>query len=306
MTTSSPGCQRVTPSPTFHTMPEASEPPMWWSSGWERKTETGFPSAAQTLLKLTPAAITRTITSKAPGSGTSISSIWKASRGSPSRSSRITQAAIVSGRVPGSTSSSETFVMSTAKLPRSPGWPDATRTAYRSSIATVKALLIGVPASHPTVAAELMLARKGIEIDRFDLVPGLHRFVLRRAFPDGTVPAMVLDGRRLQGTRTISRALDVIAPEPALFPAEPERRAARERAELWGDLVLQPVVRRLAWAALKRDRSTIDTFLDDARLGLPTGLAVATAAPVAALSARLNRASDRSARRDLEALPRLL
>jgi hypothetical protein len=28
------GFQRVTPSPTFHTMPEASEPPMWWSSGW--------------------------------------------------------------------------------------------------------------------------------------------------------------------------------------------------------------------------------------------------------------------------------
>jgi glutathione S-transferase len=170
----------------------------------------------------------------------------------------------------------------------------------------VKALLIGVPASHPTVAAELMLARKGIEVDRFDLVPGLHRFVLRRAFPEGTVPAMVLDGRRLQGTRAISRALDVIAPEPALFPDDPERRTAVERTELWGDLVFQPVARRLAWAALKRDRSTIDSFLEGARLGLPTGLAVATAGPVVALCARLNRASDRSAGRDLETLPRLL
>ena len=44
---------------------------------------TGSPSAAQTLLKFTPAAITRTITSNAPGSGTSISSSWKASIGSP-------------------------------------------------------------------------------------------------------------------------------------------------------------------------------------------------------------------------------
>jgi glutathione S-transferase len=170
----------------------------------------------------------------------------------------------------------------------------------------VKAVLIGVPASHPTVAAELMLARKGIEFDRFDLVPGLHRFVLRRVFPGGTVPAMVLDGQRLQGTRTISRALDVLMPEPALFPDDPERRAAVERAELWGDLVLQPAVRRLAWAALKRDRSTIGTFLEGAHLGLPTGLAVATAAPVIALSAWLNRAGDRSAKRDLAALPRLL
>src|SRR4051794_32984730 len=35
ITTSSPGFQVVTPSPTFHTTPEASEPPMWCPySGW--------------------------------------------------------------------------------------------------------------------------------------------------------------------------------------------------------------------------------------------------------------------------------
>src|SRR5919109_1579289 len=110
MTTSSPGFHLVTPSPTLHTTPEASEPPMWWPHwGWSpySNTDTGFPSEAQTLLKLTPAAITRTITSNAPGSGTSISSSLKASFGSPSRSWRITHAAIVSGRVPGSTSSLE-------------------------------------------------------------------------------------------------------------------------------------------------------------------------------------------------------
>ena len=30
ITTSSPGFHRVTPAPTFQTMPDASEPPMWW------------------------------------------------------------------------------------------------------------------------------------------------------------------------------------------------------------------------------------------------------------------------------------
>src|SRR3954469_20104423 len=113
-TTSSPGFQRVTPSPTFQTMPDASEPPMWWSSAWERKTDTGLPSAAQTLLKFTPAAMTRTVTSNAAGSGTSISSSWNASLGSPSRSARITQAAIVSGSSPGSVSTRDTCVKSTA------------------------------------------------------------------------------------------------------------------------------------------------------------------------------------------------
>ena len=62
-------------------------------------TPTGSPSAAHTLLKFTPAAITRTITSNAPGSGTSISSSWNASIGSPWRSSRMTQAAIVRGEL---------------------------------------------------------------------------------------------------------------------------------------------------------------------------------------------------------------
>jgi hypothetical protein len=60
--------------------------------------------------------MTRTITSKAPGSGSSISSSWKASFGSPSRSCRITHAAIVSGSSPGSTSSLETSDTSTATV----------------------------------------------------------------------------------------------------------------------------------------------------------------------------------------------
>src|SRR5215218_5335430 len=43
----------------------------------------------------------------APGSGTSICSIWKASRGSPKRSSRITQASMVAGMAGDPTVASE-------------------------------------------------------------------------------------------------------------------------------------------------------------------------------------------------------
>src|SRR5919108_4343379 len=56
--------------------------------------------------------MTRTITSKAPGSGTSISSSWKASVGSPRRSSRMTQAVMVGGSSPSSVGTSETRLMS--------------------------------------------------------------------------------------------------------------------------------------------------------------------------------------------------
>src|SRR4051794_12466928 len=118
----------------------------------------------------------------------------------------------------------------------------------------MKALLIGVPSSHPTVTAELSLERKGIPYRRIDLVPAVSRGLLRvLGFGGSRVPAVWLDGQRLQGSRTITRALEALRPEPRLFPADPEQREAVESAELWGDEVLQDVPRRLTWGALMRD-----------------------------------------------------
>lgn len=171
----------------------------------------------------------------------------------------------------------------------------------------MKATLFGVPASHPTLSAELMLEHKGIEVRRVDLVAGVHRAAVRAAgFPRMTVPAVKLDGQRFQGTLAIARALDVLIPERPLLPSDPDQRAAVERAESWGDEALQPVPRRVVWAALKRDRSELNTYLADARLGIPSELAAKTAAPVIALAARLNHATDEAVRRDLAALPGLI
>jgi glutathione S-transferase len=174
-------------------------------------------------------------------------------------------------------------------------------------IAAVKATLIGVPGSHPTLTAELALERKGIPFRRIDIVPGMSRVLIRLFGVSGNrVPVVRVDGQRLQGSRVITRALDVLVPDPPLFPADPGKRAVVESAERWGEEVLQDVPRRLAWASLKRDRSTIDTLLADAHLGIPTPIAVATSAPVVALSARLNRVSPAVTRADLERLPALL
>jgi len=168
-----------------------------------------------------------------------------------------------------------------------------------------RATLIGVPASHPTLAAELMLERKGVAFRRIDLVVAVHRPLLRLAgFPGVNVPALVLDGARLQGSRRISRALEVVRPEPALFPAE--RREEVERAEHWGDVVLQEVPRRLAWWTLRRAPEAVRSFLEGARTGIPPDLAASTARPLILASARLNRATDAAVRRDLGILPALL
>jgi glutathione S-transferase len=170
----------------------------------------------------------------------------------------------------------------------------------------MRATLFGIASSHPSLAGELMLRHKRISYRRVDLLPGLHRGVLKAAgFPWITVPAIRLDGAKLQGTRNIALALDALVPSPPLFPADPEERRAVEEAEAWGDEVLQPVPRRIVWNALKHDRSELATYLEGARTGIPTGVAARMAPQVAALARRLNRATDENVRRDLAALPGL-
>jgi len=167
--------------------------------------------------------------------------------------------------------------------------------------------LFCVPASHPSLAAALMLDYKGIEYRRIDFAPAVHKVALRLVgFRGGTVPALRVDGRRIQGSRAIPRVLDELRPDPPLFPRDADRRAAVEGAEEWGDEILQPVARRLAWATLKRDHSTLGTFLEDAHLGIPRAVAERSSPPLVLLAARLNDVRDDSARADLAALPRHL
>jgi glutathione S-transferase len=171
----------------------------------------------------------------------------------------------------------------------------------------MKAILFAVPASHPSLAAELMLQRKGVDYRRVDLVSAAHRLLVRGlGFPRGTVPALRLDGARIQGTRTVALALDALRPDPPLFPRDRARRRAVEEAESWGDEAYQPVPRRIVWAAVQRDRSTIASYLEGARLGIPTPLAARTAPPIILAAVRLNRATDEAVRRDLARLPALL
>jgi glutathione S-transferase len=171
----------------------------------------------------------------------------------------------------------------------------------------VEATLYVIPGSHPSRTAMLMLDRKGIAYKRVDLMPVISKGVLRVVgFPGITVPALKLDGNRIQGSREIGRELDRRVPEPRLYPSEPDARAAVEQAEGWGDESLQPVARRVLWNALRRDRSPLASYSEGAKLGIPIGLAVKTAAPIVALAARLNGATDEQVRADLAALPGML
>jgi glutathione S-transferase len=171
----------------------------------------------------------------------------------------------------------------------------------------VEARLYVIPGSHPSMAARLMLETKGIAYKRTDLMPVVSKGVLRGlGFPRNTVPAMKIDGRRVQGTGEIARELDRLRPEPPLVPAEPERLAAVEEAEHFGDDALQAPVRAILWWALRKDREPLRSFSEGAKLGIPIGLAVKTAAPIVAASARFNEATDENVRRGLAELPAML
>jgi glutathione S-transferase len=165
-----------------------------------------------------------------------------------------------------------------------------------------------IPGSHPSLAASLMLDRKGIPFKRVDMIPGPLKQLQLRAmgFPGDTVPALKIDDEKVQGSRTISRALDRRRPEPPLFPADPGQRAAVEEAERWGDEVLQSIPRRIIWNSLSRDRSSLTSYSEEAKLPVPAPIAARTGAPVIAMAKRRNKATDEAVRKDLAELPGVL
>jgi glutathione S-transferase len=168
----------------------------------------------------------------------------------------------------------------------------------------MKATLYVIPGSHPAKAVARMLDRKGIRFKRVDLMPVISRGVLKAMrFPGVTIPSLRIDDRKLTGSREIARALDEIRPEPPLFPADPDRRAAVEEAEVWGEKVLADAVRRIFWNAIKRDKEPLGGFAEGARLGVPVGLAVATAAPIIAAEVKINGVTDDAVRADLASMP---
>jgi glutathione S-transferase len=152
-----------------------------------------------------------------------------------------------------------------------------------------------------------MLEHKGIEYRRVDLVLLVYKPVLKLlGFRRATVPILRLGGRSIQGTRTIARELEMVVPEPPLFPADPRDRALVEQAEQWGEEVLQEVARRVGWWTVRRDRSGIRSYLAGTHVGIPHAIVAGCTLPFAIISCSLFGATDDAVRADLANLPRAL
>jgi glutathione S-transferase len=175
----------------------------------------------------------------------------------------------------------------------------------------VEATLYYIAVSHPSQAARKMLELKGVPFKLVKVFPLNQRVHLRVAgFRGGTVPALKVDGRRIQGSRQIARALDELWPEPSLFPSEPDKRRRVEDAERWGEQQLQPVPRRIGRYGAAHEDAVRRWGARD--IGLPApGVMSTLSVPLTRYYARTlevdgRRGVQSGVRTDLDALPQLL
>ncbi len=146
-----------------------------------------------------------------------------------------------------------------------------------------------IPGSHACRSAMLMLDHKRLPYRRVDFVTFMHPMQARLHGFDaggqtrtagtrrppalrlgdllGTVPGLACDGQRISTNYRIARFLEERKPDPPLFPADPERRAAVEEAERWANEKLQMEARRVLGSTMVGDRSTWVSSTADGRLG---------------------------------------
>jgi glutathione S-transferase len=165
--------------------------------------------------------------------------------------------------------------------------------------------------SHPSQAVRKMLDLKGANYEVTNVLPLNQRVHLRLAgFRGGTVPALKIDGRRIQGSIEISRALDERWPDPPLFPGDPALRARVQEAERWGEQEFQPVPRRIFRFGVASNPELRRWVMQSQKLPAP-GVLATTMQPAFVYYARTVEADGRRAtgagiRADLDALPSML
>ena len=169
------------------------------------------------------------------------------------------------------------------------------------------AKLYVVHGSHPCLTVEKAFALKGLPYKKVEILASMQPAVMTALFGGRTVPGVKFaDGEKVQGSRAILRAVEARVPSPPLYDG-PAGTAAIEEAERWGDEVLQPIPRRLLWAAFTASPRAMHGFQAGAKgPALPMPLVLAASKLVLPIERRLNDVHDAGVRADLAALPSLL
>ena len=88
-------------------------------------------------------------------------------------------------------------------------------------------LLWHLEISHYNEKARWALDYKGVAHVRRAVTPGLQELTARRLRAGRTVPILEMNGRAIGDSTKIIEAIERRWPEPPLYPADPEERAAR-------------------------------------------------------------------------------
>jgi glutathione S-transferase len=168
----------------------------------------------------------------------------------------------------------------------------------------MSAKLYVVHGSHPCATVQRALDMKAVPYKLVEILPPMHAALQRVRFGARTVPGLILDsGEKISGSRAIMRRLEELAPEPSLFPADPDALAEVQRAEEWGDEVWQPMARRLLWQTFTMHPRAMPSYQEGSRYPMPAFAVRLMAPAVNAVERRLNGAEEGAVRADLLSLP---
>lgn len=118
-------------------------------------------------------------------------------------------------------------------------------------------LLYRFPGSNACLAVELLLDHAGVAWQERRVRPGLHPLQLRRrGFAHQTVPAALIDGAHVQGSRRIARVIADALPGSGLLPADGDGRERVLELERLAER-LQRVARRLLYVVAQDDPSVV-------------------------------------------------
>ena len=164
----------------------------------------------------------------------------------------------------------------------------------------------GFHGSNAVYTGRLLLEHKGLEYRFVKLPPAAHAVILlARGFPTMGAPALKIDGRRVQGTRWIARALDELYPDRPLFPADPVARRAVRDVERWGE-DLQNATRRIFYCAARRDKAAFMSILGTGRGPIKRACLRMFAPLIMRLATGVHRATDEAGHEDIVLLPERL
>src|SRR4051812_27500929 len=134
-----------------------------------------------------------------------------------------------------------------------------------------------VPFSTNVERVAIAAAHKGIAIDWVDH-DETDRSAIRALSGQDFVPVAEIDGRVVVDSPVILRELERIAPEPALWPAEPARRAEADVFVDWFNRVWKVAPNRMEGDDAQELRGSLDRFealLDGREFLLGDSLAIA-------------------------------